>query len=197
MAGDGLSDNAQDFVEEIDRKIVGKYEFSLQEILADPKAIATKPNPEASVAGIKKEVNQYFDEILADYGDEQKEFTKQLQAANSLSSAINDAIKSKFAGKGIPIISPVTVDRDTTKEETIIVSAYDQSVESLIIKLASISNFVADTSTKYNNYTIGSWFFSGEKSYTLAVNPPISVVLNIESARAEINERLDAISQSL
>ena len=85
------------------------------------------------------------------------------------------------------------LERDETNDETRIISAYNDSIGELFDKILEKSNFIADLSTDYHEYKIGSWLFSGQKNYVLTINQPSSVVLSVENSRDEILALLDSI----
>jgi hypothetical protein len=106
-------------------------------------------------------------------------------------------IKNKASFASIPFIRPGSIDRDVEKEEDIIILTYDNSVDSLITRLVGVVHYVADLSTQYKDYNLGSWLFSGNKNYTLTINPPSSILFNIEVSKNEINFKLDSVGEEL
>ncbi|MDE1845742.1 MAG: hypothetical protein KGH53_00445 [Candidatus Micrarchaeota archaeon] len=198
MAEDtGISSETSSFIKTIDKQLGDKYVVSLQEIVADQNALARKQNAKEIVSNMKGDVNSYFDSLLKNLEDEERRFTAELQSASTLYAQINDHIKAKAQSMNVPMIKPVSVERNEEGEETIIISAEDTAVELLVGRLIGSCTYVADLSTTYKTYTIGSWLFSGEKNYNLSINPPSSVILNIEESRDEINFRLDSIQGRL
>ena len=197
MADAGLNEDVAEFVNSIDMKLAGKYVLTLKEVLSDPTALAKRSNAKEIIEQMKQDVASFFDSLSASMQAERAKFTAELEESTALYNKLGDAVRAKASKAAIPIIKPLAVERDATKEEMIVVSQYDDSVENLINKLSTISDYVADTSTKYGNYFIGSWLFSGAKNYTIAVNPPSSPILTIDTAKEDIISRLNALSQSM
>jgi hypothetical protein len=198
MANDvDLSQEALGFVKIIDKKIGAKYGVSLQAVLSDPSVLAKSGDARTIVENLRNEVNNYLDSVLTKMEDEQKKFNNDLENANMLYKKLNEQIRTKAANADVPFIKPISVDRDESKDENIVVAQYEVAVELLVDKLLSVSNYVADVSTDYNNYMIGTWLFSGQKNHVLSVNPPSSAILNIEASRDEISLALDDVESSL
>lgn len=198
MADDNtLSAETMNFVKTIDKQLGEKYVVSLQDVLSDSSSISRKGNAKDSIGNLKADVNAYFDSLLKNLEDEEKRFNSELEAASELYKKVSDFISSKCQTMGVPLIRPVAVERDQDKEETIVISVEDTAIELLISRLISNSTYIADTSTTYKTYNIGSWLFSGDKNYNINVNPPSSIILNIEASRDEINFRLDSIQGRL
>ncbi|MDE1850511.1 MAG: hypothetical protein KGH54_01810 [Candidatus Micrarchaeota archaeon] len=189
-----MSAETMSFIKTIDKQIGEKYLVSLQDVITDPDTVARKPNAKEILAGMKTDANAYFDSLLKNLEDEAKRFNAELESVSALYIQISEHIKAKAQSSNVPVIKPVSVERDASKEETIIVSTDDTAIELLISKLIGASTYVADTSTTYKTYTIGSWLFSGSKNYNLGLNPPSSVILNIEASRDEINFRIDGVA---
>ncbi|HVA82616.1 MAG TPA: hypothetical protein VNF06_00430 [Candidatus Aquilonibacter sp.] len=193
----GISPETSSFIRTIDKQLGEKYLVSLQEIVADSTSLSRKPNAKEILGNLKGDVNSYFDSLLKNLEDEERRFNLELQNANELYSKINDHIKAKAQAMNVPMIKPISVERDTENEETIVISTEDTAIELLIGRLIGSCTYIADISTTYKTFTIGSWLFSGSKNYAVSVNPPSSVILNIESSREEINFRLDSIQARL
>ena len=185
------------FLREIDKRYADKYTLSVRDAILSPEAVVKLSNPQQTLSQMKDDVNAYFDSLLGGMQDEQQKFNVELENATNLYSKISEMIKEKATAASLPLINPITIERNEQLEETIVISHTDSSIEPLIHKLVNISNYVADTSTKYKEYTIGSWLFSGQKVYTLAINPPASIILGMETAKNEIILRLDSVLQTL
>lgn len=190
---EALSAETMSFVKTIDKQLGDKYIITLEDVLSDASALKRKGNPKEAIGNLKGDVNSYFESLLKSLEEEEKRFTQELESANELYRKISEFILAKTQAMSIPLVKPISVERDEEKEETIVIAVDDTSVDLLITRLISNSTYIADTSTTYKNYKIGSWLFSGPKNYNITVNPPSSIILNIESSRDDINSRLDEI----
>ncbi|MDE1827772.1 MAG: hypothetical protein KGH65_01275 [Candidatus Micrarchaeota archaeon] len=190
----GISAETMSFVKTIDKQIGEKYLLGLQDVITDPDVVAKKPNAKEILAGMKADTNAYFDSLLKNLEDESKRFNAELEGVSALYKQISEHIQAKAQSANVPVIKPVSVEREISKEETIVVSTDDTAIELLLARLIGASTYIADLSTSYKTYTIGSWLFSGSKNYNLSLNPPSSVILNIEASRDEINFRIDGIA---
>ncbi len=189
------SDDTEKMIGDLEGKISEKYSVSLRDLLLKPEEYANKEGINSKIEGIKADVNDYVSQLLTALSTEQETFTKDLDHANAQYQKVNDSISEKSKMSDVPYIVPVAINRNTDYDETIVIDEHDASVDSLIEKLIRVSNYVADISATYKTYKIGAWIFSGSKVYSLAVNPPVSPILAVETAGAEINFRLDMALQ--
>jgi hypothetical protein len=176
----------------IDRKIGGKYKLSLKGLLGDPSKFASQPNIQNTIKNLAEEVNKYLDATLASMGDERKALTDQLLKADAVTKQLAQSVAMQAKQYKVPVVKPVSIQRDETRDETIFVDTVTQDITSLIEKLAGTSTVIADFSYSYQNATIGSWLFSGRKDYVLNVFLPDNDVVMLEASRAEISDLLDA-----
>lgn len=186
-----LSQSSESLAREIDEKIGNKYGISLLEILTNPEVISTRENSKEVLDSLKNEVDDYFNSILENLGDEQKEFESQLKSITAETERVNKLLSEKAATSKTPFMTVNSIERDLDKEETLVVNRYEDSTDKLVDKLMGVSYYVADVSTAYKEYSMGSWLFSGNKNYVLSLTPPDSVILELESSREEISSRLD------
>ncbi|HUY70223.1 MAG TPA: hypothetical protein VMV00_01485 [Candidatus Baltobacteraceae bacterium] len=170
----------------LDGKIV------LRELLTDPAKFAKQPEIQNKIMNVKEAVDGYIDQRIKAMADVQKELDDSMAKADTLSSQLAQSISVKAMQSKVPLIKPVAVDRDITKEERIILNSIDTNVSALIDKLVASSTMVADFSTTYNNHKIGEWLFSGPKNYVISVYLERNQLLLMQGSRAEIDALLDA-----
>jgi hypothetical protein len=190
-------DQTDDFITDIDATVTGKYSVSLRTLLTDPAAYADTKGIGDTINSVKKEVDDYFDDLMDDLKVEQDELDKAMQAADSLYTKMDQAISSKAAVARVPYIKPVDVDSGDNGVETIHIDQYNNNVDTLITKFINISNYIANLSTTYKKYNLGSWLFSGERDYTVEVSQPESMVITVEDAHDYISDGLESASAAL
>ena len=142
---------------------------------------------------MRAEVDKYFVDLVAGLSLEQEEFTRELADADELYNKIEQSLSSRTAIAKVPYIRPADMDLSLTSPEVIYINSYNNALEVLIMKFINSSNYVANISTTYKKYNIGSWFFSGSKGHIITVKPPQSVLVSIDNARDEISGRIDDI----
>lgn len=188
------SDYTDMLINGIDKQVGSKYKFSLRALLTDPTKYAAQQNVQMAIDNMKEDVDNYIDGRVKALADEQRSLDDAASKADSITGQLGRSISLQAKQNNVPMIKPVTVDRDTAREETIYIDAVDNGVASLVQKLVSSSMLVADLSVSYKNYTVGSWLFSGSKNYVLSVYMPDSTLLALEASRSEINNLLTSAS---
>ncbi|MDE1868797.1 MAG: hypothetical protein KGH60_02415 [Candidatus Micrarchaeota archaeon] len=191
------SDYTDMLISGMDRQMNTKFKVSLRDLLTDPSRYASQQNIQITVGNIKEEVNRQIDARIAAMGDAAKALEDAAAKADSLTGQISQSINVQARQNRVPVIKPVAVDRDVTREERIYVDSANADVSSLIEKLVSTSTLVADTTTAYKNYRIGEWLFSGQKNYVMRVYLPRNGVVSLEASRGELTTLLDAAADFL
>ncbi len=189
------NEDTDKMISDLESKILEKYSLSLRSLLLKPEEYADNEGIKGKIEPIKADVNDYMSQLLAALSAEQETFKKDLDHANVQYQKINDSISEKSKMSNVPYITPLAINRNMDYDETIIIDEHNVNIDLLIERLMRTSNYVADISAAYKAYKIGAWIFSGNKVYSLAVNPPESPVLAVETASAEINLRLDMVLQ--
>lgn len=186
------SDYSDMLISSMDKQISTKFKVSLRDLLTDPSKYASQQNIQMTIGNIKEEVNKAIDSRIAGFGDSEKALDDAAAKADSLTGQISQSIIVQARQNKVPVIKPVAVDRDVTREERIYVDSANADVSSLIEKLVSTSTMIADTTTTYKNYRIGEWLFSGQKNYVLRAYLPRNGVISLEASRGELTTLLDA-----
>jgi hypothetical protein len=191
------SDYTDMLISGIDKQLGGKYKFTLAGLLSNPNKYATQANVQMSIDNMKEDVEKYIDERVKALADEQKDFDDAASKADAVTGQLSRSISIQAKQSNIPMIKPITMDRDTDREETIYIDTVDNGVTSLVQKLVASATMVADLSTTYKNYNIGSWLFSSSKNYVLNVYMPDSALLALEASRLEIEGLLNLASSTI
>ncbi|MDE1854892.1 MAG: hypothetical protein KGH57_01040 [Candidatus Micrarchaeota archaeon] len=181
------------FISDLEDTISKAYSVSLRGLLTDPTKYLSKENFSTTLQGIRSQINSYFDALLENMKEEQAKLASEMESATAQYKAIDSVINSKAAVARVPYIKPLLVSRTASREESIVIESYDESLEAFIGKLVNVSTYVADMSADYKQYKLGSWIFSGAKNHVLTVNPPTSPVLVIENSKGIIDDMLDNI----
>ncbi len=197
MADERPWDDATDqFVSELEGMTMQQYSVNLRTLLMQPKKYANTKDISQKITGIRKTVSDYFSNILSSLKDEQDKLDHELESANMQYEKINELIGTKSASR-VPYIKPSAVNLGDGAQEEIVINGYDSSTDLLLSRLLSVSNYVADISDKYKDYTLGSWVFSGQKTYLLTINQPTSAVIAVENGRDVISDLLDDAADAL
>jgi hypothetical protein len=182
------------FVNDIDTDTTKNYNVSLRKLLLHPEEFENVENMADTIDKIKADVTSYFEDTLAGLKDEEVELTKQLESVDSLYSQINQTVSSRAGIARVPFLKPVDMDLGNSNPETIYIDKYDGQADMLITKLVNESNYVCDLSDSYRKYRIGNWVFSGSKTHVISVQPPESIIVQVENSRDTITSMLDDIS---
>ena len=181
------------FISDIDEAVTGKYNLSLRSLLINPNRYLNKKDLAATLSGIRADEASYFDSLLENLKDEQARLESEMESMTAQYKQIDSVITNKSAIARVPYIKPLFVSRSPDREESIVIDKYEESMDALVGKLVAASNYVADVSATYKQYTLGSWIFSGAKNHVLTINPPASPVLVIENSRTIIEDMLNDV----
>ncbi len=176
----------------IDKKISTKYKISLKKLLSGPSKFSSQPNIQATIKNLAEEVNSFIDTAIASMPDAKKALADSVLKADAVTRQLSQNISMQAKQHKVPVVTPVSIIRDETKEEIISVNDSTPDVLALVEKLAASSMLVADFSYAYQNASIGSWLFSGHKNYILEVFVPDNDVAMLEASRIEITDLLAA-----
>ncbi len=176
----------------IDKKISTKYKVSLKKLLGNPSKFASQPNIQATIKSLGDEVNSYIDNAIGTMPDAKKALNDSVLKADAVTKQLAQSISMQAKQHKVPVVRPVSVNRDETRDETVSVDDAGPDVLALVEKLVDSSTMIADFSYQYDNSTIGSWLFSGGKNYILNVFVPDNDVAMLEASRTEIITLLDA-----
>ncbi|MGC8687735.1 MAG: hypothetical protein ACP5RM_03500 [Candidatus Micrarchaeia archaeon] len=188
------SDYSDAIIKELDPTIEEKYGIRLSDLLSNPRALTSTQNASITIGNIKEEVDNYIEERRKDAAKYESNFDDMIERADAITVKIAQRISTIAKQNNVPLVKPVAIDRDTTKEEQIFVDAGSDDVLALVEKLVAASMLVADFTTQYKNFKIGQWFFSGHKNYTLNVYMPASNIMMLDSSKEELDTLLDAAS---
>lgn len=181
------------FISDIDEAVTGKYNLSLRSLLINPNRYLNKKDLAATLSGIRTDEASYFDSLLENLKDEQARLESEMESMTAQYKQIDSVITNKSAIARVPYIKPLFVSRSPDREESIVIDKYEESMDAFVGKLVAASNYVADVSATYKQYTLGSWIFSGAKNHVLTINPPASPVLVIENSRTIIEDMLNDV----
>jgi hypothetical protein len=191
------SDYSDAIIKELDPTIEQKYGIKLSELLVNPRSLTSTQNAGITIGNIKEEVDKYIDEKRNEALKYEVNFEDMIEKADSITAKIAQRISVIAKQSNIPLVKPVAIDRDTTKEEQVFVDSGNDDILALVEKLVTASMLVADFTTQYKNFKIGQWLFSGHKNYTLNVYMPASNVMMLDSSKEELDTLLDAASEFL
>lgn len=194
MAKEAPWDDETDmFVSDLADKISDKYSINLRSLLMSPDKYLDRKGMADTAKQIRDEIDSYFSDLMKGMEGETQKLQTELESATSQYKQVDSVISGKAAVARIPYVRPMFVSRDTAKEELVVVEKYEESFDALIGRLVNISSYVADISSPYKDFKIGSWLFSGAKNYVFSINPPVSPVLAMENSKDIIESILDDI----
>ncbi len=192
-----LSDVANTYVQDIDSTLIPEFSIGLAQIFNDTDTITKKQDGAELLDKVADAVDAYFKKKSEELADEKAKLEKSLTSLDALYKTTTDAIKKECAASGIGFLTPSFIARDRNREEDLNISEYSDEVAKLVKRLASKSDYVADLSDEYDGYKIGSWYFSGEKSYLVSAPTPTSPIIDIAMAANEIGFQLDLLAASM
>lgn len=190
------SDQTELFINEIDDTL-SKSNLSLRDLMLNPDKYANNKDTSSQIKSMKSAIDTYFDNLEESMADEKETFEKDLATKDELYNRIDEVISSKSALARVPYIKPSFLDIDNDRAEQIMVDEYNGSVDALLVKLINASTYAANISGSYNKHMLGSWVFSGNKTYVVTITPPSSPIMVMEDSRAEINNLVSVISDGL
>ena len=174
------------FISELDDTVLQKYGISFRKLLLTPRAYAGRKGISDTLGKVRAEIGTYFDGMMAGLDEEQEELEEDLQKVNEMYTKIDQLIASRATAAKLPYITPADIGFGDAELETVYVDDYDGSVEALVEKFVSMSNYAANMSSKYKDYNLGIWIFSGPRQYILSVKQPENIVMDIENSRQYI-----------
>ena len=192
---DILSDDSLRYLSEIKPVIRKKYNIDVEELLKEPANYADNPGMADKIRSIGKDVDAFFDQRINEMGSEAAELKNALGIVDADTKKITQAITTKASIAQVPFVKPLFVDAH--EHEEIIIEGYDASVDQFVTRMINISDYIAELSTVYKDYTIGSWLFSGRSKYMLSISPPASEIMVMDRARDEIKGLLESIRDAL
>ena len=187
------SENTNDLVESLAPVINDKYGIALKDILINPAFYVSKKDIETTFSGIRDEVDDYVETAMKGLEDEKKNFEKDGLKCDAVSKQLAQSITMLAKQNNIPVIKPVSIDRNVDNEEVIYVNNIDSGLTALMTKLASASSFIADFSTTYKTYSLGQWLFDGHKNYVINVSLEQNSYMDLDQARDELKVMMDGI----
>ncbi|MDE1822732.1 MAG: hypothetical protein KGH50_00200 [Candidatus Micrarchaeota archaeon] len=183
-----FSAEADVIIDDIDNETRGKYDFSIRELFN-----GAKPTQQ-QLKSARSAVDDYFSDAKKALPGERDRFTKELERVDAEYRNMDDVIRNKAVTTRVPYIKPSFIDADESGQEEITIDGYSNAVDLLITRLVGMSTYIADTSGSYDKYTLGSWIFSGQKTYAITINPPASQLVMLERSESEIDAALDSLS---
>jgi hypothetical protein len=187
------SENTNDLIESLAPVINDKYGIALKDILINPAFYVSKKDIGATFGSIREEVDDYVATTIKGLEDEKKNFEKDGLKCDAISKQLAQSIAMLAKQNNIPVIKPVSIDRNVDNEEVIYVNNIDSGLTALITKLAAASSFVADFSTTYKTYNLGQWLFDGQKNYVVNVSLEQNDYMDLDQAKDELNIIMDGV----
>lgn len=188
---DVLGEDSLRYVARITPVIRKKYSIDFEELLKEPANYADNPKIAEKIKSMEEDVDSFIDGQIASRRDDEKALQNNLAVIDQDSKKIVQAIKTKASIAQVPFVKPAFVD--VSEREEIIIEGYDASIDQLVTRMINISDYIADLSTSYGDYTVGSWLFSGRSKYMISIRPPVSEIIVMNMARDEIKALLESI----
>lgn len=186
------SDYADEIISSVDSAMSAKYgKVSIRKFLTNPGKYAGSPDMASNAQNMKNDVNAYLDTMLGELSSESKTLSDNLIKAESITTQLSQNISMQAKQNRLPLIKPITLDRDTTTDEIIYIDNVDSGVIALVEKLAAESVYIADSTTVYKDHKLGTWVFGGSKTYVVRAYLPQSEVILVENAKDELNYLFD------
>lgn len=190
-------EETEQFIATLDPIVMDKTGIGLRDLLLNSDKYIIQKEMAGRVEEVKLAVSDFFKGLLFDLIEEKNRLEGEMESAGMQYKKIDDVIIEKSNAMKIPYIKPLLVNFDTDTREEIVIAGYDAKTDGLVGKLASTATYVADISEKYRDVMLGSWLFSGSKTYLLRLKAPESIVMTIEDSEDAINDMLSDISNRI
>ena len=177
----------------LDKTFADKYKLQIRDIISNPDKYASQKDIEKTLTNMREDANSYIDSSISTMPEEKTALEDALAKADSITKQISDNLSVRAKQYKIPIVKPVSVEREVVKDEVISIDSANSDTLALIEKLTESSSYIADMTYTYNESLVGSWFFSGSKNYVLDIFMPDNDVALLEASRAEINDLIDSV----
>lgn len=165
-----------------------KYGLNLADLLSNPGNYTNNLAAKANFEKIRDDIYGYLDQIETSIKDDREELNKNLKNCNDVTQKVSSFLADLSKKSNLPIISPANMRYNKDAVDIIYINEFNDSISSLLNKLASSSNFVLDSTDKYDDYSIGEWiFFGNHKSYDVNLLLEANTALDLDSSRNEIN----------
>ncbi len=185
------------FVKDIDTLCSPRYGVSARDIMLAPEKFAKTPDILNKIKNIRSDSDGYFEDVIKDFSAENDELEEDLKKADALYNQVSQSVSNKAALGRIPIIKTDNLDLSYSAPEVIYIDQLGGQLDTLVSKLVNFSNYIGDLSVSYRKYMLGSWLFSGPRSYLVSVKAPDNPVLDIENSQSIINSLLDAAGDTI
>ncbi len=190
-----LGEDSLEYVAQMKPLIRKSYGIDFEEFLRTPMNYAYNPKIADKAKAMEKDVDAFIDQKIASKGEEKAALDSDLAVIDNDYKKINQLITTKASIAQVPYVRPLFID--IGEKEEIVVEGYDAGMDQLVTRMINISDYIADMSSAYNNYTIGSWLFSGKTKYVISISPPQSDIMAMDRARQEIKALLESIYSKL
>ncbi len=190
-----LGEDSLEYVAQMKPLIRKSYGIDFEEFLRTPMNYADNPKIADKAKAMEKDVDAFIDQKIASKGEEKAALDSDLAVIDNDYKKINQLITTKASIAQVPYVRPLFID--IGEKEEIVVEGYDAGMDQLVTRMINISDYIADMSSAYNNYTIGSWLFSGKTKYVISISPPQSDIMAMDRARQEIKALLESIYSKL
>ncbi len=188
------SDYTDGILKNLDKQVSMKYKLTLRSLLTDPAKYASQPNMHMTIENLKEEVHNYVEGRVKEMGAEKKAFEDALMRADAVTSQLGQSIVIQARQNNVPIIKPVTLDRDTDDDERIYIDSVDNNIIALLNKLVMSAMLIVDSTTTFGNYKVGEWLFSGHRHYVLVAYLPSNSYVLLQQSQDELINLLNTAS---
>lgn len=179
------------FITDIDADAQKKYKVSFRTLLLQPESYAKTPDILTTIKSIRNDVESYFESVMSELSIENEQLDKDLEASDALYNQLNQTITSRASIARIPVIKSDNIDLSYAAPEILYIDKSTPQMDALITKFINSSNYIGDLSSSYRKYMLGSWLFSGTRSYVVAVKQPDSPIPPIDDSHNIITALLE------
>jgi hypothetical protein len=170
--------------------------ISARDFLSDPLRYASQDGIGGLVDNMHEDLNDFIDNNIQAIGALKTQFEASLQKCDTATAQISQTIASRAKTGKVPVIRPVSVERNTPEEAISIIDSSPE-VNAMIDKFLAGSNLIADFTKDIDGKKVGSWLFSGAKNYLVNVYLPYNEYKSLKDSKAEINTLFDVASRLL
>jgi hypothetical protein len=195
--GDPLDKYTESLLKSIDKAIKKKYKISLVEVLADPAAHASVEDIGIKLANAGEYFQSQIDKMIERAKKGGKIEHDGALKAGELTRNISSYISASARQNKVPILRPRAIELADYGKDYFYVNEMDKNLIDFIDRLLLSSKFVIDSTRSYDDYSIGSWLFAGDRDYVIEVHHPKNSISLLRNSELEVARMVKEASDSI
>ena len=137
------SDYTDMLITQFDNAEGKNYKISVRDLLSNPLKYLSQEGISATIENMREDVTSFMDEGIRGAADKKVQFDESLQKCDALTAQLSQSIASRAKQNKIPLIKPVSIERNTTEEVINIDEVGSDMLEATFRRRISILHFRA------------------------------------------------------